>query len=71
MTKTIKEIPLLERMRAAGIPVTMEEKAEAYGTVTCPDGSVWVRCVPKERLTAEDLELKQHLHEIPVAFEVD
>ena len=39
MTRT----PILEAMRAAGRPVTLEEKAEAYGTVTCPDGSVWVR----------------------------
>ena len=52
-------------------PVTWEEKAEAYGTVTCPDGSVWARCCPKEELTPEDLELEKHLHKIPVAFEVD
>ncbi len=67
MTRT----PILEAMRAAGKPVTLEEKAGAYGTVTCPDGSVWVRCVPKERMSAEDLELEKHLHEIPIAFEVD
>ena len=59
------ETPVLEAMRAAG-----EERAKAYGTVTCPDGSVWVRCVPK-RLSAEARELEKHLHEIPILFEVD
>ena len=65
------DTPIWERMRAAGKPVTLEERAKAYGTVTCADGSVWVRCGPKERLSEEALELEKHLHEIPIAFEVD
>ncbi len=50
---------------------TQDDYAEAYGTVICPDGSEWVRMIPKERLSKEDLELEKHLHEIPILYEVD
>lgn len=50
-------------------PLTLEDRARLFGEVTAADGSVWVRCMPVERIaeTFPDVAaVEQQLHQVPV-----
>ena len=53
--------------------MTEDERAAAFGEVTAADGSVWVRCMPIERIaeTFPDLGIEQQLHLVPIVAETD
>jgi hypothetical protein len=53
---------------------TLEDLEHAFGSVTMPDGTVWIRCVSRERIAEAGLlalEKGGRLNEIPVVAEVD
>lgn len=54
--------------------LTLEDRARLFGEVTAADGSVWVRCMPVERIaeTFPDVDaVEQQLHQVPVLRAID
>lgn len=49
--------------------LTLEDRARLFGEVTAADGSVWVRCMPVERIAEtfpDYVAVEQQLHQVPV-----
>lgn len=55
-------------------PMTEDERAATFGEVTADDGSVWVRCMPLERIAEtfpDAAAIEQQLHLVPIVADTD